>query len=215
MTSTFGQPGQPFFSSSVPQQPLCELPSGVRTVVWREESTACHAALEYHKHTCLGRPHTKSGRDHALANGWTAPQQAFALAGHHPGSKHMCNLCVCVLGEEGAVGILAVSVQPSARAAIVQAIHVTPSMRGPLQLSSRMWHTTCTCVAEIAREKGEKLVRFSLELPCCQSQQGAYFWIYRMGWDGTVDARKAAKAWRSGRKWLVGEYALWYKMEVQ
>ena len=50
----------------------------------------------------------------------------------------------------------------------------------------------------------------------CQSQQGAYFWIHRMGWDGTVlvEARQAADAWRNGQKWKVGEYELWDMMDI-
>ena len=127
----------------------------------------------------------------------------------------MCNLCVCIHGGEGVVGILAASVHSSIRSVSVQAIHVTPDQRGPLQLPAHMWRRACQYVEHNAREKGVKRVRFTLEMPCCQSQQGAFFWIHRMGWDGTPEAREAARAWRTGMKWQNADYDLWYELEVQ
>ena len=78
-----------------------------------------------------------------------------------------------------------------------------------------MWERAQACVVEKARAKRTALVRFSLELPCCQSQQGAHFWMRRMGWDGTEDARKAAEAWGRGEKWGPGTYGLWYDMKLK
>ena len=98
---------------------------------------------------------------------------------------------------------------------MVQAIHVTPCCRGPgMQLPRRMWARAKECVVEKARAKGSRSVRFSLELPCCQSQQGPHFWIRRMGWDGTPEAREAADAWERGDSWKPDAYILWYEMAV-
>ena len=77
-----------------------------------------------------------------------------------------------------------------------------------------MWERACARVAVEARAKRSPSVRFSLELPTCQSQQGAHFWMHRMGWDGTPDARKAAAAWGQNERWGPGTYELWYTMKV-
>lgn len=214
MSSTFGEPGFPYISS-IDQDEVCELPSSLHLQVSSGESAACAALLTYHKHACMGMPDTPQGRDHALAQGWSGVQQALAIAGHHRRSTRVCNMCVCVHGEEGMVGILAACLHSSMRSVSVLAIHVAPSMRGPLQLPNRMWQRACDCVAQEARMNGVTKVRFSLEIPCCQSQQGAYFWIHRMGWDGTVEAREAASAWQTHPgHWLPGDYDLWYELYV-
>ena len=213
MTSTFGEPGFPYIPS-IDQDLVCELPSSLHLHVSSGESAACAALWAYHTHACMGSPKTRQGRDHALAQGWTGVQQALSIAGHPPSSTRVCNLCVRIHEEEGMVGILAACVHSSMRSVRVLAIHVAPSMRGPLQLPTHMWRHTCHCVAQDARAKGVKHVRFSLEIPCCQSQQGAYFWIHRMGWDGTVEAREAASAWRTGRQVLYDDYDLWYELKV-
>ena len=157
---------------------------------------------------------TLAGRDHALAQGWAAPQQAFALTGRNSGSDRMCNISIGIdfLGEP--VGVLALSLDKSARACMVQAIHVAPRLRGPMQLPAHLWEKALESVAEAARGKRSRSVRFSLEMPCCQSQQGAHFWICRMGWDGTEHARQAAQEWGLGVKWKPGTYALWYDLRV-
>ena len=72
-----------------------------------------------------------------------------------------------------------------------------------------------TCVAEQARAQRRASVRFTLAAPCCQSQQGAHFWITRMGWDGTEDAKRAAEEWAEpGKKWKPGTYEMWYTLSV-
>ena len=109
--------------------------------------------------------------------------------------------------------MLAMSLDKSALSCSVQAIHVALRVRG-LQLPLHMWEKAKARVAEIARGKHVRIVRFSLVLACCQSQQGAHFWIHRMGWDGTEQAKQAAKELEKGVKWKPGEYELWYTLFV-
>ena len=47
----------------------------------------------------------------------------------------MCNLAVVVFNKDIPVAVLAMSLDAAVRTCIVQAIHVTPAMRGPMQLS--------------------------------------------------------------------------------
>ena len=127
----------------------------------------------------------------------------------------MCNLAITVRKAGEPVAILAMSLSANARDCKVQAIHAAPKVRGPLRVPEHMWTRAKTVVAERARAQSSRVpVRFSLELACCQSQQGANFWITRMGWDGTEHAKEAADAWGRGIKWQPGTYELWYKLKV-
>ena len=218
MTASVGLPGIPFvvdvdFSSgnSLPSLPAEYV---VQHVIG--EKDACDALLAYHVHTCNGRPDTKAGRDHALARGWAAPQQALALVGHHPGKPtHRCNVLISIHHRDAPVAVLPMSLTACARRCTVLAIHVQPRQRG-LQLPAHMWGRAQECVALIARRKARsvRLVKFTLAMPCCQSQQGAHFWIHRMNWDGTEEAKEAALAWHTRKKWKPGTYELWYEMPV-
>ena len=126
-------------------------------------------------------------------------------------------MLVCVEESEGeglVLGVLAMSLDQACRQCIVQTIHVSPAMRGPLQLPKRMWQYALHAVTEAATAVRSKEVRFVLETACCQSQQGAHFWIMRMGWDGSEDAMRAATAWGKGSKWNVGHYSMWYILRV-
>lgn len=226
LTAAVGLPGQLFYVNGNSSN-LSTLPARFVVKLETGERAARAALLAYHASACNGKPKTKVGRDHALRNGWAAPQQAFALDGCHPGSdnrKHMCNLLVWVHEAQEPVGLLAMSLDAAARSCSVQAIHVAPRLRGPLQLPSHLWQEAKDCVRAIAHEKLKKLahnkcsvwtVRFTLEVACCQSQQGAHFWIERMGWDGTTHAKQAAKEWGKGVKWKPGTYQMWYKLPVQ
>ena len=101
------------------------------------------------------------------------------------------------------------------RSCVVQAIHVMPSFRGPWQFSRHMWEHARTWVTQQARTKPSTLVRFSLETACSQSQQACHFWISRMGWDGSVDAKRACLEYSSGvKKWRVGEYVCFFNLRV-
>ena len=51
-------------------------------------------------------------------------------------------------------------------------------------------------------------------MECSQSQQGAAFWITRMGWGGTEHAVQAAAQWKTGEPWKAGTYELWYGMHI-
>ena len=214
MTAAIGLPGQPFYVNGIKCKKLAKLPGDMQVRVSHAERDACAAILAYHTHMCLGEPGNQAGREHALAQGWAAPQQAFALEGRHPGSNRQCNISIGIecLGEP--VGILAMSLDRSARTCMVQAIHVAPRQRGPAQLPAHLWARGLECVLERARSQKSRSVRFSLEMACCQSQQGAHFWICRMGWDGTEHARQAAKEWGQGVKWKPGTYGLWYELDV-
>ena len=214
LTTGVGLPGQAFYVNDSKGNKLPELPSNMQVKVWLGERDARAAVHTYHEHMCLGAPDTKAGRDHALAQGWAAPQQAFALSGRISGSAALCNISISIdcLGEP--VGILGLSLHRSARSCIVQAIHVAPKQRGPMKLPAHLWKKALESAAEAARAKRSRSVRFSLEMPCCQSQQGAHFWICRMGWDGTEHARQAAQEWGKGVKWKPGTYELWYELDV-
>jgi hypothetical protein len=216
LTAAVGMPGVPFYVDR--QSVGCSgnfpsLPTDVTLRLVEGEHAACDAVLAYHGHVCHGTPNTTQGREHALARGWAAPQQAFALAGRHASETRKCNLAVFMHHGEELVGMLAMSLDASARSCSVQAIHVALRVRG-MQLPLLMWEKAKVRVAEIASDKHVRMVRFSLVLPCCQSQQGAHFWINRMGWDGTEQARLAAEEWVQGVKWKPGEYVLWYALVV-
>ena len=216
LTASVGLPDVPFYvdtNATGSTGKLPPLPTDVALQLVEGEYAACGMVRAYHEHACCGKPNAKEGRDHALARGWTAPQQAFALAGHHPRETRKCNLAVCMHHRDELVGMLAMSLDKSARSCSVQAIHVALRVRG-LQLPLHMWEKAKARVAEIARGKHVRIVRFSLVLACCQSQQGAHFWIHRMGWDGTEQAKQAAKEWEKGVKWKPGEYELWYTLFV-
>jgi hypothetical protein len=223
MTTSVGLAGVPFvvnvdFSgdTSLPSLPLPSLPAEYVVHQVTGERWACDALLAYHKHTCDDSSDTNAGRDYALARGWAAPQQALALAGHHPGSStHRCTVLISIHHRDAPVAVLAMSLTANARSCTVQAIHVSPQQRG-LQLPAHMWDTAKECVALIARRAARpvRLVKFTLAMACCQSQQGAHFWIQRMKWDGTEEAKEAALAWNTGKKWKPGTYELWYDMPV-
>ena len=215
LTASVGLAGQVFYVNGSNGK-LPELPGNMRLKVRVGERDACAAARAYHAHTCLGSPGTEAGRDHGKAQGWAGPQQAFALAGKHPGSdEHICNMCITAEDQGEPVGILALSLDRSARGCAVQVIHVAKRVRGPMQLPAHLWAKALECVAETARGKGSRLVRFSLVMACCQSQQGAHFWMCRMGWGGTEHARQAAHEWGLGLKWKPGTYELWYELHVR
>ena len=57
------------------QLPQTALPDHFQIEVVHGEREACEALLAYHAYQCQGQPDCKSGRDHALKQGWTAPQQ--------------------------------------------------------------------------------------------------------------------------------------------
>ena len=189
MTASVGLPGVPFVvGASLPTLPT--LPAGYEVQQVTGEQEACAALLTYHRCICNGRPDTKDGRDYALARGWAAPQQALALKGHHPESpSHRCNLLISIHHQDVPVAVLAMSLTADARHCSVQAVHTPPRQRG-LQLPALMWHKAKECVACIARSRSARKVKFTLALACCQSQQGAHFWIHRMGWDGTPEATR-------------------------
>ena len=214
LTAAIGLPGQVFYVNGSKGKKLPQLPDNMQVRVSLGEHDACAANRAYHAFVCLGKPDTAAGRDHALAHGWAAPQQAFALQGRHPGSVRQCNISIGIhcLGEP--VCMLAMSLDSSARACMVQAIHVVPKQRGPMQLPAHLWAKALESVVETARGKGSRSVRFSLEMACCQSQQGAHFWICRMGWDGTEHARQAAREWGQGVKWKPGTYELWHVVQT-
>ena len=216
LTSSIGLPGVPFYvHAPTCTGPLLTLPEDYAFVQVIDEKSARAVLRAYHTHACAGNPETTAGRDCALAHGWTAPQQALALAGHHP-CEHSrpCNIAISMTHKDEPVGLLAMSLDKSSRHCSVQAIHVSPQHRGSLQLPRRMWDQTRACVAQVASGKRVRMVRFNLALPCCQSQQGAHFWMHRMGWDGTEHAKEAADQWMKGVKWSVGTYELWYEMPV-
>ena len=221
LTAAVGLAGHPFYHGGLhggqlhhgDNSTLKELPDAFTMDVAHGDA-ACAALRTYHTHVCNGAPETKVGREAALKRGWTGPQQSLALAGHHQASTRMCNLAITVHGAGEPVAILAMSLSANAHDCSVQAIHAAPKVRG-LRVPEPMWTRAKTVVAERARAQSRRVsVRFSLELPCCQSQQGANFWITRMGWDGTPHAKEAADAWGRGIKWESGTYELWYKLEV-
>ena len=87
LTVSVGLPGVPFyvdskavFSTGKPPIKPPPLPTDAALQLVLGEHAACDLVLAYHKHTCGGAPNTKAGRDHALADGWASPEQAFALA---------------------------------------------------------------------------------------------------------------------------------------
>ena len=220
MTASVGLPGQPFYTttagsaSTTSKHHLAALPEDFSMQVARDEQRSCAAVFAYHAHVCDGKPDEPAGRDAALARGWAGPQQAFALTGKHPSSGRKCNVAIVVHQACQPVGLLAMSLSKDARGCIVQAIHAAPKVRGPLCVPEHMWRRATTCISEMARAQRSAAVRFSLEMPCCQSQQGAHFWIVRNGWDGTEHAKQAAKEWGLGVKWKPGTYESWYQLTL-
>ena len=220
MTASVGLSGTPFLvdvASRSGSLPPSNLPAGYEMQQAIGEQVACAALLTYHRCICNGRPDTKDGRDYALARGWAGPQQALALAGHHPGSpSQRCDVLISIHHQGAPVAVLGMSLGGKcARGCSVLVIHVHPQQSG-LQLPALLWDNAKACVASQARTGPHpvRLVKFTLALPCCQSQQGAHFWIHRMNWDGTEEAKQAAEAWNQGVKWKVGTYELWYDMPV-
>ena len=126
LTAAVGLPGQIFYVNGSNSDKLPKLPGNMQVRVSLGERDACAASLAYHAHMCLGAPDTKAGRDHALAQGWASPQQAFALRGRISASARMCNISIGIdcLGEP--VGILALSLDKSAQACTVQAHGAQP-----------------------------------------------------------------------------------------
>jgi len=215
LSTAIGKPGQIYMIGTRGASSVCkELPPEMEVSVSEEVSHAHAMLLEYHTQACSHAPDTKEGRDAALKRGWAGPQQALALQGRNTGSQRMCNAVVCMRQAGELVGLLAMHVEPGVRKCVVQAIHVAPKVRGPWKVPNHLWEHARSYVAGLAHAKGLKLVRFSLELPCCMSQKGAHFWIYRMGWDGDEMSRKAAAEWGKGTKWEPGSYGLWYHLHL-
>ena len=79
LTAAIGLPGQVFYVNGSKGKKLPQLPDNMQVRVSLGEHDACAANRAYHAFVCLGKPDTAAGRDHALAHGWAAPQQAFAL----------------------------------------------------------------------------------------------------------------------------------------
>ena len=219
LSTAVGKPGQIYMVGAQGTSSMCEeLPPEMEVSVSEGESHAQAMLLDYHTQACSHAPGTKEGRDAALMRGWAGPQQALALQGRNTGSLCMCNAVVCMRQAGELVGLLAMHVGSGVRKCVVQAIHVAPKVRGPWKVPNHLWEHARSYVAGLAgglaHAKGLKLVRFSLELPCCMSQKGAHFWIYRMGWDGDEMSRKAAAEWGKGTKWEPGSYGLWYHLHL-
>ena len=219
LLAAVGKPGQLYMAckgtgkaaSSVGK----ELPREMEVVLSVGEINAGAMLHAYHTHACNDAPNTKEGRDCALKRGWAGPQQALALEGRNRGSQRMCNAVVCMRQAGELVGLLAMHVQPGVRTCVVQTIHAAPKVRGPWNVPSHLWDSARACVADLARAKGVKKVRFSLELPQCMSQKGAHFWISRMRWEGDDLSTKAAEAWGNGEtQWTHGTYELWYQLQL-
>ena len=192
---------------------LAPLPNGYSLETY-DGTTARDALSAYHTLLCNHAPADVAGREAALAEGWAAPQQRVALDGGI-GDQH-CNLVVVARNSSGhRIGMIALSLAPDARRCSVLAIHVRDFARGTRRIPEHLWKAAKAAVdAEASgRKRPPARVRFSLELACCQSQQGAHFWINRMGWDGTEQARRAAQQWSSGVKSEVGEYVLWFDLD--
>lgn len=224
-----GLPGQPFhlrFGTKVSLAAMTALPTDLTLIVTWGSEEAHDVLLTYHALMCRGEPDTKDGKEHALhCMGWKAPQQRNATDGRPAGrDERATNLVVAVLrtcptsGAEHMVGCLALAQGADLRKCSVHLIHVVPQLRGPLQLPFRMWERAKSAIhAHVANGPSRsrvRSVRFTLALASCQSQQGAHFWIHRMGWSGTADAVKAANAWGQGERWKVGTYELSYIMQV-
>ena len=179
MTTSVGLSGVPFVvdvASRKGKLPTSTLPVGyeLRQVIGEQE--ACDALLRYHSSMCHGSPDTQIGRDYALSRGWAAPQQALALAGHHPGfPTSKCNVLISIELKANAdsttepVAVLAMHLKANARYCSVLVIHVPPQQRG-LQLPALLWDGAKACINKIARNFHRAAVKFTLAIPCCQSQ---------------------------------------------
>ena len=219
LIKSVGLPGQVTYTANCPYamvSTLLPLPEASEIVVTTGLG-ARHVLLVYHGSACSGSPDSEAGIADAIDRSWSAPMHRLAFEGKSVGSKKVCNAVVCVHMAGEHAGLLAMHLDADVRMCIVQAIHVMPKFRGPWQLSRRMWELARSWVADVAREKKKKLVRFSLEMACSHSQQGCHFWITRMGWDGTADARRAANEYAcEGEKktWGTGQYECFYDLHI-
>lgn len=216
LLAAVGKPGQIFYTNRKTHYdcPLPKLPLGAHVLV-ATGPDACAELFAYHAHACRGSPATAAGPDAGILLGWCAPQQHLASEGTSVGSRKVCNVVVSVRVQGEPAGLLAMHLENAVRTCVVQAIHVMPSFRGPWQFSRHMWEHARTWVTEQARMKPSTLVRFSLETACSQSQQACHFWISRMGWDGSVDAKRACREYSRGvKKWRVGEYVCFFNLRV-
>ena len=221
--------------------PLGPLPPRFELSVAHDED-ARGALLAYHAACCgPAGPGEPAGRDYAVERGWAAPQQALALQGRNKSDGPLCNLVVQATEGEGLVGVVALAfhwdacvvqaihVAPRAKGPARLPEHLweraksellsRPSPTQPgLSADSLNRGSRGERVAARAHKKagssshGKPELRVTLEMARCQSRHGAAFWMGRCGWDGTADARRAAKEWREGNKGkssVVGEYQMW------
>jgi hypothetical protein len=218
LVAAVGRPGQIYLTNAKPRHdwPLPPLPEGAQVLVLTGPE-AVHALRAYDAHACRGSPDVSAGPEAGVVRGWAAPQQHLALEGTPIGSRKVCNAVVLVRISGEPAGVLSMHLDPAhARSCVVQAIHVMLSWRGPFELSRHLWQQARTWVTETARAKGCSHVRFSLETSCGQSQQACHFWIGRMGWDGTQDAKRAARGYSSGvvQKVQVGVYECFFDLRI-
>ena len=214
LVAAVGLPGQQFVVGSC-SLPARAVPDDLKVFVDEGEADACARLAAYHLQLCGGKPETQVGREAGLAVGWAAPAQRLAVEGKTSALGRKCNMVVSVVCDSECFGILALGLQLGRRKCVVQTLHVLPRYRGPMQLPGLMWEKAKEVVAERARTEGVFTVEFTLELPCCQSRQGAAFWIGRMGWDGTEDARRAAREYtQAEHRPSVGEYIMWKTLRV-
>ena len=221
LIKSVGLPGQVTYTANSPYAMMSTLPPQPEAsdIVVTTGRGARDVLLAYHGSACSGSPDTEAGIAEAVERCWSAPMHRLALEGKAVGSKKVCNAVVCLHMEGEHAGLLAMHLDADVRMCIVQAIHIMPKFRGPWQFSRRMWELARSWVADAARVKKTKLVRFSLEMACSHSQQGCYFWITRMGWDGTADARRAAHEYACAgagekKKWATGQYECFYNLHI-
>ena len=207
-----GLPGQRWLTdpTSLPRE-LPSLPTRISIVEYRTDQLAQAHLKSYNAAACDGKPHLEEGRVKGCNIGWAGPQQHLALHGRRSGDSRSCNLVYVASDECMPCGVLAMSVDARYRKCVVLAIHVFPSYRGPYRLGEHLWWQAHAHVKQAAKHAQSHMVRFALEPACCQSFQGAHFWIKRCGWDGTTDARRAAES--TSAKNSLGQYDMWYVMK--
>lgn len=174
LIKSVGLPGQVTYTAHSPYAMMSTLPPQPQAsdIVVTTGRGARDVLLAYHGSACSGSPDTEAGIADAVERCWSAPMHRLALEGKAVGSKKVCNAVVCLHMAGEHAGLLAMHVDADVRMCIVQAIHIMPKFRGPWQFSRRMWELARSWVAERARVKKTKLVRFSLEMACSHSQQG-------------------------------------------
>jgi hypothetical protein len=236
-----GHAGEPFFVDRDVTTPLGDLPERFSLVVSVGED-ACTSLATYHAACCQGAPDLTHGRDHALSIGWAAPQQRLALDGCHKGGPQ-CNLVVMALDDEGPAGIMSAAYHWDS--CVVQVVHAMLRTRGTGRLPEHLWartahelgvmplpqqpqHRGLTKAGSSSRgmraharagssSTAQPRLRVQLEMGCCQSKQGAAFWMGRCGWDGSEDSRYALNRWQGGDTSYSsksGHYAMWYDIDI-